>query len=55
MPVDFKFEYGNPFASKKDSIPIFLRHQGVSGSLSLKYDTGEVDKVKITLKGRQRI
>jgi len=50
--VDMKFEYGNPFCLKKgDGVPTFLRCTGVSGSLSLKCAEGNVDKIKVMLKG----
>jgi hypothetical protein len=51
MPISLRFEYGNPFSQKEANIPVFLRCQGVNGSLSLDYPEDSVDKIKIVLQG----
>jgi hypothetical protein len=52
MAISMQFHPGNPFCQKsKDSIPIFLRHRGVKGSLNISYPAESLDKIKIVLKG----
>jgi len=52
MTVSMRFEHGNPFCLNKGTTPVFLRCRGVNGSLNLKAAAGDIDKVKIVLKGK---
>jgi hypothetical protein len=51
--ASMKFDYANAYGTRENQIPVFLRCQGVRGSLEVENSSPRsIDKVKIILKGK---
>lgn len=50
--LKLEFDFNNAVAEKKDDLPLFMRQDGIRGTLNVENPNGEmVEKVKLILRG----